>query len=138
MVPWRWHGRCALSALALAEAAASLVNDIRVASTKAASRRPLALACLANAVEWYDLAVFGALRLLVLPAHVAESPNFRATGIGLTFGLASAVIGGTAPLVASALHQRGVLGAVPLYVSVLAGVGVLAAVYAREGGDLTV
>lgn len=79
-----------------------------------------------------------AVGLLVLPAHVAESPNARATGIGLNFGLASAVIGGTAPLVASALHQRGVPGAVPLHVSVLAGAGVLAAVYAREGGNLTV
>ena len=58
----------------------------------------------------------------------------RATGIGVTYGLATAVIGGTAPLVGSLLAQRGVPLGIPLYLAALSAAGLLAAL--RQGATL--
>jgi hypothetical protein len=52
----------------------------------------------------------------------------RATGIAVTYGLATAIIGGTAPLVGSLLVQRGVPLGIPAYLAVLSAAGLLAAV----------
>ena len=70
----------------------------------------------------------------VLPADVAESfpMDLRATGIGLTYGLATALIGGTAPPVTSVLQQRGISAAVPLYVLIVAVAGLPAAFRCQE------
>jgi MHS family proline/betaine transporter-like MFS transporter len=139
---------CAALGLVAAAAAApafGLVSD-RV------GRRPLllggtvALCCLvwpahalATQGSWpalliADVSMGVAIGSLVLPAHVAESfpMDVRATGIGLTYGLATALIGGTAPLVASVLQQRGISAAVPLYVLIVAVAGVLAAFRCQE------
>jgi MFS transporter, MHS family, proline/betaine transporter len=71
-----------------------------------------------------------AMAVLVLPAYLAECfpVEVRATGLGLTFGLATAVVGGTAPLVAALLVGRGLAAATPGYLTVLAVVGLIAMV----------
>jgi cyanate permease len=81
-----------------------------------------------------DVSMGVAIGSLVLPAHIAESfpMDVRATGIGLTYGLATALIGGTAPLVTSVLQQRGISAAVPFYVLIVAVAGVLAAFRCQE------
>jgi hypothetical protein len=80
-------------------------------------------ACVGNAAEWYDFAIYGSLAtvigLVFFPAQDLASalsqrwPAYapwrfggffamavRSTGFALTAGLATAVIGGTAPFVA--------------------------------------
>ena len=61
-------------------------------------RRALVASCVANVVEWYDFAVFGAL-----------------SGV-----LAAVLLGGTAPLVAAVLTGRGFGAAAPAYLTALA------------------
>jgi MFS transporter, MHS family, proline/betaine transporter len=65
---------------------------------------------------------------LVVSAHLAERfpVDARATGIGLTYGLATAVVGGTAALVGSALARAGWSVGIPVYLTVLAGSGLVA------------
>jgi MHS family proline/betaine transporter-like MFS transporter len=72
----------------------------------------------------------------VLPAVLAEQfPNrVRATGIGLAYGIGSAVIGGTAPLLATVLSRRAPV-LVPGYVVVWAILGLLAVVFSSETFD---
>ena len=53
----------------------------------------------------------------VLPAYLSEQfpVHVRATGLGLAYGIGSAVVGGTAPLVAAVLAQTAAPIAVPCY-----------------------
>ncbi|HEU5454597.1 MAG TPA: hypothetical protein VFU85_02815, partial [Nocardioides sp.] len=51
----------------------------------------------------------------------------RATGVALTYGLATATLGGTAPLVGSLLAQAGAANGIAAYVAMLAGAGLWAA-----------
>jgi MHS family proline/betaine transporter-like MFS transporter len=55
----------------------------------------------------------------VLPAFMAEQfpVGVRATGLGLAYGVGSAVVGGTAPLVATLLSQAAAPIAVPCYLA---------------------
>jgi MFS transporter, MHS family, proline/betaine transporter len=76
-----------------------------------------------------DMVVGIALGALVVGAHVAEQfpVAARATGIALTFGLATALIGGTAPLLGSVLARAGVPAGIAAYIMVLAVAGILVA-----------
>jgi MHS family proline/betaine transporter-like MFS transporter len=49
------------------------------------------------------------LAAFVLPAFLAEQfvARVRATGVGLTYGISSAVVGGTAPLLATLMSRQG-------------------------------
>src|SRR6478752_5741838 len=69
----------------------------------------------------------------VLPAFLAEQfPNrVRATGIGLAYGIGSAVIGGTAPLLATVLSRQSPM-MVPGYLVMWAILGLLAVVFSSE------
>jgi MFS transporter, MHS family, proline/betaine transporter len=82
-----------------------------------------------------DTTIGSALAALVLPAYLSECfpTPVRATGLGLTFGLASALIGGTAPLVAATLDHRGLPHAAPVYLTVLAIAGIFALIKAPTG-----
>ena len=93
-----------------------------------------------------DVAVGVMLGGLVLTAYVAErfSVRVRASGVGMTLGLGTALVGGTAPLVGSALAQAGLGLGIPLYLVVLGAAGLVATLRApaavpvevlrREGG----
>lgn len=74
-----------------------------------------------------DVLIGAALALLILPSYLAECfpADVRATGLGLTFGLATALVGGTAPLVAAVLTRLGVSIAAPAYLTVLAVIGLV-------------
>jgi MHS family proline/betaine transporter-like MFS transporter len=69
----------------------------------------------------------------VLPAFLAEQfPNrVRATGIGLAYGIGSAVIGGTAPLLATVLSRQTPM-MVPGYLVLWAILGLLAVALSPE------
>jgi hypothetical protein len=71
---------------------------------------------------------------LMVTAFVAElfPTGVRATGVALTYGVASAVFGGTAPLIATLLANSGKVWAVPATLAVTALLGLAAAVTARE------
>jgi MHS family proline/betaine transporter-like MFS transporter len=58
----------------------------------------------------------------VLPAFIAEQfpVRIRATGLGLSYGISSAVIGGTAPLLATVLSRQVGVVLVPVYLAVWA------------------
>ena len=86
------------------------------------------------ALLFADVLVGVVLGMLVISAHLSErfAPEVRATGIAVTYGLATAIIGGTAPLVGSLLAQRGVPLGIPAYLAALGAAGLLAA--ARESG----
>ena len=64
----------------------------------------------------------------VIPAFFAEQfpIRVRATGLGLAYGLGSAVIGGTAPLVATALSRQLPAFVVPCYLAVWAVAALIA------------
>jgi len=64
-----------------------------------------------------------------LPAFFAEQfpVRVRATGLGLSYGISSAVIGGTAPLLATVLSRQAAVVLVPAYLAVWA-LGALIAV----------
>ena len=70
----------------------------------------------------------------VVPAFIAEQfpSGARATGIGLTYGVSSAVIGGTAPLIAAALARPPSTGWLWVYLAALAALAVVAAVRSPE------
>jgi MHS family proline/betaine transporter-like MFS transporter len=76
----------------------------------------------------------GVIGLMVIPAFVAElfPIHQRATGVGLTFGWASAVFGGTAPAVATVLADRVGEQAVGLYVALAGIVGLVGTLRSRE------
>jgi MFS transporter, MHS family, proline/betaine transporter len=75
-----------------------------------------------------DVSVGVALGALAVTAHIAERfpAHIRASGIGLTLGLATALVGGTAPLVGSALAQAGLRLAIPIYIVGLSAAGLVA------------
>lgn len=70
----------------------------------------------------------------VLPAFLAEQfrTEVRATGIGLAYGISSAVVGGTAPLVATLLSRHAAPAAVPAYLAVWALAALVAVVRSPE------
>jgi MHS family proline/betaine transporter-like MFS transporter len=79
--------------------------------------------------------VMGALiGTLVVTAFVAElfPSEVRASGVALTYGVATAVFGGTAPLVATVLAAGDLGWLAPTYVAVAALLGFAAAVTAEE------
>ena len=94
--------------------------------------------CLATQGSWPALLIadvgMGSRRSSVRPAHVAESFPFdvRATGIGLTYGLATALIGVRPPSEPPFSSSGAVSTAVPLYVLIVAVAGVLAAFRCQE------
>ena len=71
---------------------------------------------------------------LVVTAFVAElfPTGVRATGVALAYGLAAAVFGGTAPVVATLLVLAGVGWLMPVYVAAMALLAIAAAVTAEE------
>ena len=71
---------------------------------------------------------------LVVTAFVAElfPTGVRATGVALTYGVASAMFGGTAPLIATLLVVAGVDGRYPPTLAVTAVLALAAAVTAEE------
>jgi MHS family proline/betaine transporter-like MFS transporter len=74
-----------------------------------------------------DVMVGVMLAGLVVSAQLADSfpVEVRTTGFAATYGVATAVIGGTAPLVGSVLTAAGAAGAIPGYLVLLAGVALL-------------
>ncbi len=89
-----------------------------------------ALATTGSAVGLFvaDAVIGAALGTLVLPAFLAElfPTAVRATGLGLTVGLSTALVGGTSPLVAAVLARRGLAAAAPMYLTILAVIGLIA------------
>ena len=81
-----------------------------------------------------DIVMGALIGSLVVTAFVAElfPTSVRATGVALTYGVASAVFGGTAPLIATLLANAGKAWAVPATLAVTALLGLAAAVTARE------
>ena len=71
---------------------------------------------------------------LVVTAFAAElfPTAVRATGVALTYGVATAAFGGTAPLVATLLASAGAAWVVPAYLTAVAGLALAAAVTAGE------
>ncbi len=68
------------------------------------------------------------LGCLVVSAHLSERfpVAVRATGIALTFGLATALVGGTAPLIGSLLARADAPLGIPLYLVLLGVAGFVA------------
>jgi len=83
---------------------------------------------IANVVVGVTVAAF------VLPSFLAEqfTAAVRATGLGWAYGIAAAVIGGTAPLLATVLAQRAPVVAVPAYISVWAAAALVAVLRSSE------
>jgi MFS transporter, MHS family, proline/betaine transporter len=81
-----------------------------------------------------DVLVGTILGTMVVSAHLAECfpGRLRATGIGLTAGLATAAVGGTAPLVGSLLTARGAPIGIPFYLATLSAAGVVATLRATR------
>ncbi len=81
-----------------------------------------------------SIAIGIALGAFVLPAFLAEQlpTHVRATGIGLAYGVGSAVIGGTAPVIALALARDAPAVAVPLYLVVWAVAAAVAVIRSPE------
>jgi MHS family proline/betaine transporter-like MFS transporter len=75
-----------------------------------------------------DLFIGMLLSAFVLPAFFAEqfATGVRATGIGLAYGVGSAVVGGTAPLIATVLARQAPVYVVPGYLALWAIAGLLA------------
>jgi len=70
----------------------------------------------------------------VLPAFLAEQfpVRVRATGIGLAYGVSSAVIGGTAPVLATVLSRQASAVLVPLYLAAWAIAALVAVLRSPE------
>jgi MHS family proline/betaine transporter-like MFS transporter len=81
-----------------------------------------------------DIVMGALIGSLVVTAFVAElfPTGVRATGVALTYGVASAVFGGTAPLIATLLTDAGNAWAVPASLAATALLALTAAVTARE------
>jgi MHS family proline/betaine transporter-like MFS transporter len=79
-----------------------------------------------------DLLVGAMLGAMVVSAHLAECfpATARATGIAMTFGLATATVGGTAPLVGSVLAAGGAPIAIPVCLAALGAAGAVASLRA--------
>jgi MHS family proline/betaine transporter-like MFS transporter len=79
--------------------------------------------------------VMGALvGSLAVSAFVTElfPAEIRVTGTAVSYGFATALVGGTAPLVATVLTERHAAWVVPAYVAVVAVLGLLAALRSGE------
>jgi MHS family proline/betaine transporter-like MFS transporter len=76
-----------------------------------------------------DVVIGASLGALVISAHLADGfpTRVRATGIALTFGLATALVGGTAPLIGSVINARGASLGVPVYLALVGAAGFVAA-----------
>jgi MHS family proline/betaine transporter-like MFS transporter len=141
----------ALGAVVLGLIAAVLAAPAMGRLSDGVGRRPVliagALAVAALAVPGFWLArrsVYGLLvsevvmgvliGTLVVTAFVAElfPTGVRATGVAVAYGLATAVFGGTAPVVATLLVLGDVGWLIPVYLAVVALVAVAAAVTAEE------
>jgi MHS family proline/betaine transporter-like MFS transporter len=74
------------------------------------------------------------LAAFVLPAFLSEQfpTRVRATGLGLAYGIGSAVVGGTAPLVATALARNAPTAAVPTYLAAWALAALIAVIRSPE------
>lgn len=74
-----------------------------------------------------NLVVGAAAGMLVLSAHLSECfpTGVRSTGIALTYGMATALLGGTAPLVGSVLAERGLELGIPVYLTTLSAAGLV-------------
>lgn len=74
-----------------------------------------------------NVVVGAAVGMLVLSAHLSESfpGDVRATGIALTYGVATALLGGTAPLLGSVLAERGLAVGIPVYLVILSAAGLV-------------
>ena len=70
----------------------------------------------------------------VIPAFFAEQfpVRVRATGLGLAYGLGSAVVGGTAPLLATVLSRQAPAFLVPCYLGLWAAAALVAVVRSPE------
>jgi len=70
----------------------------------------------------------------VLPSYLAEqfTAAVRATGLGWAYGIAAAVIGGTAPLLATVLAQRAPVAAVPAYIAAWGAAALVAVLRSAE------
>ena len=84
-----------------------------------------------------DLLLGAALGTIVLGAYLAERlpVQVRATGIALSAGWATALVGGTAPLIGSVLHRNDVELGVPLFVVVLSAAGLVVALRSAPAPD---
>ena len=76
-----------------------------------------------------DLVVGAVLGTLVISAHLSERfpVEIRATGIAVTYGMATAIIGGTAPLVGSLFARAGWSAGIPAYLAAISAAGLAAA-----------
>jgi MHS family proline/betaine transporter-like MFS transporter len=81
-----------------------------------------------------SVAVGVTIGAFVLPAFFAEQfpIRVRATGLGLAYGIGSAVIGGTAPLLATALSRQIAPVVVPCYLAALAVAALVAVIRLPE------
>lgn len=117
-------------------------RPLLIAGTAALCVLAIPLYAVASTGSWItllvaDLLVGAALGMLVISAHLSErfALDVRATGIAMTYGLATAVIGGTAPLIGSLLAQGGLPLGVPVYVVALSAAGLVAAL--RQSATVT-
>jgi MHS family proline/betaine transporter-like MFS transporter len=87
-----------------------------------------------------DIAIGVPLGGLVVTAYVAERfpVRVRASGVGMTLGLGTALVGGTAPLIGSGLAQAGLRLAIPIYIVVLSAAGLAATLRAPSAVPLEV
>jgi MHS family proline/betaine transporter-like MFS transporter len=81
-----------------------------------------------------DLVMGVLIGSLAVAAFVAElfPTGVRATGVALTYGLATALFGGTAPLIASLLVVADAVWTIPVYVAAVAVLALVAAVRSSE------
>ncbi|MFC6009287.1 MFS transporter [Angustibacter luteus] len=79
-----------------------------------------------------DVVVGALLGSLVVSAYLAERfpVELRATGVAMTYGLATALVGGTAPLIGSVLANRGWPAGGAIYLAAWCAAGVVATVRA--------
>jgi len=75
----------------------------------------------------------------VIPSFLAEQfpARVRATGLGLAYGIGSAVVGGTAPLLATVLSRQAPAIVVPAYVAIWAIAALIAVRRSAEGPEVT-
>jgi MFS transporter, MHS family, proline/betaine transporter len=134
---------CAASGLLAAVTTAPLLGSLSdrvgrrplmVAGTATLALLVIPLYLLAREPWWLalllsDVAIGATLGALVISAHLADSfpTSVRATGIALTFGLATALVGGTAPFIGSVLTAKGASFGVPVYLALLSAAGFVAA-----------
>jgi MHS family proline/betaine transporter-like MFS transporter len=87
-----------------------------------------------------DIAIGVTLAGLVVTAYVAERfpVRVRASGVGMTLGLGTALVGGTAPLIGSGLAQAGLRLVIPIYIVVLGAAGLAATLRAPAAVPLEV